>query len=70
MPSVHDEASFRTDVVEQQPTHSARNEVRAAYNRAEYLPERRVMMQHRSDMLDCFASRDNKLVTRNLAKAA
>ena len=33
------------DVIERQLAHTERNQVRAAYNRAEYLPERRAMMQ-------------------------
>jgi len=37
--------SFRPDVIERQLAHSERNEVRGAYNRAEYLPERKTMMQ-------------------------
>lgn len=37
--------AFRPDVIERQLAHSERNEVRGAYNRAEYLPERKRMMQ-------------------------
>ena len=36
---------FRPDVIERQLAHTERNEVRVAYNRAEYLPERKTMMQ-------------------------
>jgi hypothetical protein len=32
--------------------HAERNAIRAAYNRAEHLPERRQMMQAWSDYLD------------------
>ena len=39
------EMGFRADVIERQLAHSERNAVRGAYNRAEYLPERRKMMQ-------------------------
>ena len=39
------EAGFRADVVERQLAHCERNEVRSAYNRAEYLAERKAMMQ-------------------------
>ena len=42
---------FRPDVIERQLAHCERNEIRGAYNRAEYLPERRKMMQAWSDML-------------------
>lgn len=40
------------DVIERQLAHGERNEVRAAYNFAEYLPERRKMMQWWADFLD------------------
>jgi integrase len=46
------EAGFRADVIERQLAHCERNDVRGAYNRAEYLPERRAMMQQYADMLD------------------
>jgi integrase len=46
------EAGFRPDVIERQLAHCERNDVRGAYNRAEYLDERRDMMQRYSDMLD------------------
>lgn len=46
------EQGWRADVIERQLAHAERNEVRAAYNRAEYLPERRQMMQAWADYLD------------------
>jgi integrase len=46
------EAGFRPDVIERQLAHCERNEVRGAYNKAEYLPERRAMMQQYADRLD------------------
>lgn len=42
---------FRPDVIERQLAHCERNEVRGAYNRAEYLPERRKLMQWWGDYL-------------------
>ena len=39
------EMGFRADVIERQLAHSERDAVRGAYNRAEYLPERKKMMQ-------------------------
>jgi integrase len=45
------EMGFRSDVIERQLAHQEQNAVRAAYNRAEYLPERRTMMQHWADHL-------------------
>ena len=40
------------DWIERQLAHAERNGVRASYNHAEYLPERRKMMQDWSDYLD------------------
>ncbi len=46
------ELGFRKDVIERQLAHAEPNKVRASYNQAEYLPERRAMMQQYADMLD------------------
>jgi integrase len=46
------EQGFPPDVIELQLAHSERNEVRAAYNRAKRIPERRAMMQSWADYLD------------------
>jgi integrase len=46
------EQGWAPDVIERQLAHAERNKVRAAYNRAQYLPERRKMMQHWADYLD------------------
>lgn len=46
------EQGYRHDVIERQLAHAERNAVRAAYNRAEYLPERKQMMQEWADYLE------------------
>jgi integrase len=46
------EQGYRADVIERQLAHCETNEVRGAYNRAEYLKERRTMMQEWADHLD------------------
>ena len=46
------EEGFKPDVIERQLAHAERNKVRAAYYRAEYLDERRGMMQWWADFLD------------------
>jgi integrase len=46
------EMGWKPDVIERQLAHAERNQVRAAYNHAEYLPERRKMMQAWADHLD------------------
>lgn len=43
--TILNEQGFKPDVIERQLAHAERNKVRAAYNRAEYLPQRREMMQ-------------------------
>jgi integrase len=49
------EMGFRPDVIERQLAHQEQNTVRAAYNRAEYIGERRAMMQHWANYLDALA---------------
>ena len=46
------EAGFRPDIIERQLAHQERSKVRASYNRAAYLAERREMMQRWADMVD------------------
>ena len=46
------EAGFRPDVIERQLAHAETNKVRASYNQAEYMPERRKMMNQWADTLD------------------
>lgn len=50
--SALNEAGFRPDVIERQLAHREYNKVRRVYNRAEYLPERRTMMQQWADIVD------------------
>jgi len=49
------EMGFRPDVIERQLAHQEQNAVRAAYNRAEYLGERRAMLNHWANHLDAMA---------------
>lgn len=46
------EQGYRSDVIEAQLAHGEKNAIRDAYNRAEYLPERRRMMQEWADYLN------------------
>ena len=46
------ESGYRSDVIERQLAHAERNKVRASYNQAEYMEERRAMMQDWADMVD------------------
>lgn len=50
--SLLNEQGWSPDVIERQLAHAERNKVRAAYNRAQYMAERRKMMQAWADYLD------------------
>ncbi len=58
------EQGWNRDAIERQLSHSERNHIRAAYNYAEYLPERRKMMQHWADYLDQLASSHNAIIIK------
>ena len=55
--TILNEQGFRPDVIERQLAHTERNHVRAAYNHAQYLPERREMMQWWADYLEGIAAK-------------
>lgn len=55
--TILNEHGFAPDVIERQLAHAERNQVRAAYNHAQYLPERRKMMQWWADFLDRMAAK-------------
>lgn len=57
------EMGFSPDVIERQLAHAERNKVRAAYNRAQYLPERRKMMTAWGYYLDSLRDDTGKVVS-------
>ena len=59
--TILNEMGFRSDIIERQLAHTERNKTRAAYNRAEYLAERRDMMQTWADLIED-AERGNSVV--------
>ena len=61
------ELGFPPDIIELQLAHQERNEVRAAYNRAQRLDERRQMMQSWADYLDGLRSGANVVPFRRPA---
>jgi integrase len=67
--TILNEAGYRADVIERQLAHKERNTVRASYNQAEYLAERRDMMQQWADLVDGLAE-DKKPVTTKAARKA
>ncbi|KIA80841.1 hypothetical protein QR66_08165 [Chromobacterium piscinae] len=50
--TILNEAGFNPDAIERQLSHKEPNKVRAAYNRAQYMDERRAMLQCWADYLD------------------
>jgi len=54
--TILNENGFRSDVIEAQLAHIEGNKSRASYNHAEYLAERKIMMQQWADYLDAQAS--------------
>ena len=64
--TILNEMAFRPDVIERQLAHRERDKTRAAYNSAQYLEERRQMMQHWADFLDSLAA--DKVVPIKAAK--
>ncbi len=53
--TILNESGFKPDVIERQLAHRPANEIRAAYNRADYLPQRHKMLQWWADYLDKIA---------------
>jgi integrase len=53
---LHESRKWRSEVIERQLAHADRNSIRAVYNAAEYLEERRQMMQWWADHLDGLAA--------------
>lgn len=67
--TILNEIGFRPDVIERQLAHAERNKVRASYNQAEYLEERRAMMQQWADLTDEMAKDDDKVTLIKKAAA-
>jgi integrase len=61
------EQGYHPDLIELQLAHAERNKVRAAYNKAQRLPERRKMMQAWADYLDGLRTGANVVPLRKSA---
>lgn len=55
------ELGYRSDLIERQLAHAERNKVRASYNQAEYLTERKEMMQAWANLINEMAKPDSKV---------
>lgn len=62
------EQGWKSDVIERQLAHKERNAVKAAYNHAEHMPERRKMMQHWADYLDSLRAGAKVIPIRHTGK--
>lgn len=60
--TILNESGYRPDVIERQLAHAEKNAVRASYNQAQYLPERRDMMQQWADYIDALKTDAGKVV--------
>ena len=65
--TILNEQGWNPDAIERQLAHVERNKVRGAYNRAQYLEERRRMMQAWADYLDALAVGDRVTPMRRAA---
>jgi integrase len=63
------EMGYKPDFIERQLAHKERNKVRASYNQAQYLAERRQMMQQWADYLDNL-TKGEKVIPGEFGKAA
>jgi hypothetical protein len=64
------ELGWNPDAIERQLAHDERDESRASYNHAQYLDERRRMMQAWSDYLDTLRARGVGAPVRAVKTAA
>ena len=55
------ELGYRSDLIERQLAHAERDKVRASYNQAQYLPERKDMMQAWANLTDEMAKSESKV---------
>ncbi len=63
--TILNENNFRPDVIERQLAHSDGNQIRRAYNRAQYMPERIEMMKWWGDYLDKICHFNSDLAPEN-----
>jgi hypothetical protein len=64
------EQGWSSDIIERQLAHAERNRIKAAYNHAEHLPERRRMMQAWADYLDVAPVRQGLESPKQVGRAA
>lgn len=67
MSTIKENLGYRHEVVDRQLAHGHKDKIAAAYDRAQFLPERKKMMQHWADYVDDVAN-DGKVVQGNFKK--
>lgn len=65
--TILNENGFRADVIERQLAHCERDQVRAAYNYAQYIPERTEMMQWWANHIDALSQPNRKIANAHTA---
>jgi len=58
MSTIKEHLGYRHEVVDRQLAHQPRNKIDAAYDRAQFLPDRKKMMQEWSDYIDKMADKE------------
>ena len=67
--AIREKLGFDSEIIERQLAHKASGPLGEAYDRTQFLPERKKMMQRWADYLDMLAS-DGKVVAGNFKKRA
>ncbi|HEX4331905.1 MAG TPA: integrase arm-type DNA-binding domain-containing protein [Usitatibacter sp.] len=67
--TILNEQGWDADVIERQLAHKEQNQIRAAYHHAQYLPERRKMMQAWADFLEAKQRSGEKVVSMKRKRA-
>lgn len=68
MTAIKEKLGYRHEVVDRQLAHAPRNSVDAAYDRAQFLDDRKKMMQEWSDYIDAIAH-DGKVIVGNFKRS-
>ncbi len=58
------EQGWPSEIIEKQLAHIDRNQIRGIYNKAKYLQERKIMLQHWADYLDELLSADEAFIKK------
>jgi integrase len=64
--TILNEHGFRYDVIEKQLAHQERNAIRNAYNHAQYIQERKDMMDWWGEYLECLKNQNNILMLKKV----